>query len=118
MLHLGALILPDLHNQDAAGAKQPRGLGNQCAVGVKSIAAAVQRAKRVVIADLGCEMADFRGANIGRVRHDQIERARQRGRIVAGGESRATGQFQMAGIGACGMQRRRADVGADPLRIR
>ena len=71
-----------------------------------------------MIADLGCEMDDFRGANIGRVRHDQIERARQRGRIVAGDEGGATGQFQMAGIGACGMQRHSADVGADPIRVR
>ena len=110
--------MPDLDNQDAAGAKQPRGLGNQRAVGAKSIAAAVQRAKRVMIADLGCEMDNFRGANIGRVRHDQIERARQRGRIVAGDEGCATGQFQMAGIGACCVQRRRADIGTDPIRIR
>jgi len=67
--------MPDLYNQDATGGKQRRGLRNQSAVGVKSIAG--RRPARQAGRDRGprCEIDDFRRANIGRVRHDQIERA-------------------------------------------
>jgi hypothetical protein len=73
LCHSGALIVPDLHRQDATGRQQPRGRRNQCTVGVKPVAAAVQRANGIVIADLRGEIKDIGGADIGRVRYDQIE---------------------------------------------
>src|SRR5258707_12339716 len=81
--------MPRFHNERAAARKQPRGLRNQRAIGVKSVRAAVQRAMRIVIAHLYGETSDFRRADIGWVRHNQIEFTRQRRRIVAGDERRA-----------------------------
>ena len=94
--------MPGFHNERAAVRKQPRRLRNERAIGVKSVGAAVQRAMRIVIADLDGETGDFRRADIGRVRHDEVEAARQRRRMVAGDESRARFEPEMSGISVCG----------------
>ena len=65
-----------LHNQSGARRQKTRSLRDQRAIGVKSVGAAIERGERVVIAHFGGEACDIRRADIGRVRHDQIERIR------------------------------------------
>jgi hypothetical protein len=108
---------PSFHRENAAGRQPPRGLRNQHAVGVEAIGAAVQREERVVIADLGGETGDIGRADIGRVRHHQIEGSRQCRGIVAGDERRARCEPQASGIAACDRSRCHADIGADSIGI-
>ena len=61
----------------AAARRQKAGrLRNQRAIGVQPVGAAIERAQRIVIPDLRGETGDVGRADIGRVRNDQIERAR------------------------------------------
>ena len=69
------LALSGLDDQRAAG-REPLGrLRNQGAIGVIAVLAAVERQMRIVLAHLDAQFRNFPCGNIGRVRHDQIERA-------------------------------------------
>ena len=95
------LALSDFHGEDALRRQQPRRLRNQRAIGVEPVAAAVERARRVEIPHLGGETGDIGRADVGRVRDDEIESARQVGRIIAGDEVSAIGEAEIDRIVVC-----------------
>ena len=66
---------------------------------------------------LAAKPRNFRRADIGRVRHDQVERSRQRRRVVASDEGRARGEAETRGVMACGLQRLLTDIRADAGRF-
>jgi len=70
-----ALADSRFHDKRRAGREQSGGLRNKRAVSVKSVGASVQRITRVIIAHLSAEAGDFGRADIGRIRHHQIEHA-------------------------------------------
>ena len=70
-----ALALPGLHDKGSARGQKAGRLGNQRAVGVQPVGAAIECGQRIVIPDLRRQAVDIRRADIGRIRDDQIERA-------------------------------------------
>ena len=90
--------MPGLDDQHALGRKQPRCLRNERAIGVQSVHSAVKCCKRIMIADLGGEAGDVGRADVGRIGHDQIERARQCCGVIAGNEADAVGQPQIESV--------------------
>ena len=107
-----------LPRQGRRRGQQPCGLRNERAIGVKPVVAAVERAMRIVFADLGGETGDIGRADIGRVGDDQVETARQCRGIVAGDECGAVRQARGRALLCAVCSAAVADVGADAIGFR
>ena len=70
---------PDLHDETAAGAEQPCGIGDEPAHDVQAIGAGVEGRRRLVPGDVGRDVRAVVG-HVGRVRHDDVDEPARRRR--------------------------------------
>ena len=92
-------------------------LSRNGAIAVETVGAAVERAPRIV-PHLGRQRGDVAARDVGRIADHEIEGAGKRRAEIAGGELRARGKAEAAGVVARGRERLAADVGADAGRVR
>ena len=112
------MALTSLHNQGGIRGEEASRLGDQRAVGVQPVGAAIERSHGIVIPHLCRQAIDVRRADIGRVRNDQIEWADQAACIIARDERRAIRQPCARCIGPGGLQGALRNVGPESLRRR
>jgi hypothetical protein len=67
------LALPGFDDKGAARGQKASRPGNQRAVGVQAVGAAIERGQGIVIPHLRRQTIDIRRADIGRIRDDQIK---------------------------------------------
>ncbi len=67
------LSVAELGEEDSIGNEHRRGVPGEVPIGVQSIDTAVQRQAGVVVADFGLKNGNFRGWDVGRIGHHDIE---------------------------------------------
>ena len=116
LLDLRCLSDPDFHYGCAVAPKQRRQLGRDDAVGVQSVAAAIERKKRIVVSYFRRKPCDLIGRDIGRVRHHEIERRRKSAAEIRLLKLCARRKAEPLRIGLGGLDRVRGNIGADTCR--
>ena len=93
--------------------EHPPDPSGDAAIGRKPVIAAVERHQRIVIPDPDFKSADGAAANIGRIRHHEIEAARDPVQPVGRNEFRPLGDPEAARIVGRDRQCRGAEVGGN-----
>ena len=103
----------DFHHQPAAGREQSLGFGDQAAINLQAVVAAVERDVGFVVADLALDRSLVARRNIGRIRDHQIEARRSQSPLPRSQASHCYSRAEPAAIRRGDAQRRDRDVGAD-----
>src|SRR6476660_9511620 len=107
--HGTELAPPEFHRQHPAWREQAAGMRGNFAISIKTIRAAIERAARIVVADLRLQAGDLLARHIGWIGDENIHRPFEGVPVIARHERRTGIKTNRGGIVALAAKRGYAD---------